>query len=50
VIQDLHLQSGIVVSRHQAIEALLNHQGDPVEAILELEGCIDSAGENLMMQ
>eukprot|EP01043_Picozoa_sp_COSAG02_P048642 COSAG02_NODE_4798_length_4965_cov_8.333950_6_plen_523_part_00 len=36
------------VSRERAVQALANHNGDAVEAILELEGAIDSKGQNLL--
>lgn len=37
------------VSRERAVQALANHNGDAVEAILELEGAIDSKGRNLLL-
>eukprot|EP01043_Picozoa_sp_COSAG02_P031627 COSAG02_NODE_2073_length_9931_cov_12.650020_7_plen_528_part_00 len=37
------------VSRERAVQALANHNGDAVEAILELEGAIDSKGQNLLL-
>lgn len=37
------------VSRERAVQALANHNGDAVEAILELEGAIDSKGQNLLI-
>ena len=37
------------VSRERAVQALANHNGDAVEAILELEGAIDSRGQNLLL-
>jgi NACalpha-BTF3-like transcription factor len=37
------------VSRERAVQALANHNGDAVEAILELEGAIDTKGNNLLL-
>ena len=37
------------LTRERAIQALANHDGDAVEAILELEGAIDYKGNNLLL-
>ena len=46
VMEQAHV-SGL--TRERAIQALANHDGDPVEAILELEGAIDYKGNNLLV-
>lgn len=38
------------MSRERAMQALIHHNGDAVEAVLELEGCIDSHGINLLVE
>eukprot|EP01048_Picozoa_sp_COSAG05_P009698 COSAG05_NODE_810_length_7182_cov_5.572780_2_plen_518_part_00 len=41
---------GEPISRARAVQALINHNGDAVEAVLELEGAIDEHGLNLMVE